>query len=76
MKKINVIAGHVGNTSYTDSAAKMCTLFSIGELNTITHSTAFIIILPIMLLLNVSAPKHLNNLFTSYSCHLLKTVVQ
>jgi len=24
-----------------------------------------------MLLLNVSAPKHLSNLFTSYRCHLL-----
>ena len=70
-EKINIITGHVGNTSYTDSVAKMCTPCSLGELNSITHSIAFTIILPIMLLLNVSAPKHLSNLFTSYRCHLL-----
>lgn len=70
-EKVNIITGHVGNTSYTDSAAKMCTPCSRGELNSITHSTAVTIILRVMLLLNVSAPKHISNLLTRYSCHLL-----
>lgn len=70
-EKINIITGHVGDTSYTDSAAKMCTPCSLVELNSITHSTAVTIIFCIMLLLNVSAPKHLSNLFTSHNCHFL-----